>query len=214
MSSGILDNADISVLDYDKIGDTSLDDLPADHLANFFSAGGASQISSSNRVEVFANPDKEKRSKLEEATPALSSKENVDLRVVRFDAASQKTISDKYIKQDSTILPSVDINDHQYNRYLPLKINGAHFPIPQELTGKKISSVVVLAPVDNLQTVEDPEDGRFERDVIDAKQVRFLAGDALKQLIKKPSQENFKKWLDKEATTDVEFQSVVLLVTR
>ncbi|GAB0089983.1 hypothetical protein DMENIID0001_046130 [Sergentomyia squamirostris] len=214
LSSGILDNADISVLDYDKLGETALENLPPEHLANFFNAGGASQISSSNRVEVFANPDKEKRSKLDEATPALSDKENVDLRVVRFDAASQKSISDKYIKEDSTVLPSVDINDHQYNRYLPLKINGVHFPIPIELLGKKISSVVVLAPVDNLQTVEDPEDGRFERDVIDAKQVRFLAGDALKQLIKKPSHENFKKWLDKEATTDIEFQSVVLLVTR
>jgi kinesin family protein 13 len=37
--SGVLENAHISILDYDKIGDTSLQDLPAEHLANFFNAG-------------------------------------------------------------------------------------------------------------------------------------------------------------------------------
>lgn len=37
--SGVLENAQISILDYDKIGDTSLQDLPPEHLANFFSAG-------------------------------------------------------------------------------------------------------------------------------------------------------------------------------
>lgn len=37
--SGVLENAHISILDYDKIGDTSLQDLPPEHLANFFSAG-------------------------------------------------------------------------------------------------------------------------------------------------------------------------------
>ena len=37
--SGVLENAQISILDYDKIGDTPLQDLPPEHLANFFSAG-------------------------------------------------------------------------------------------------------------------------------------------------------------------------------
>lgn len=37
--SGVLENAQISILDYDKIGETPLQDLPPEHLANFFSAG-------------------------------------------------------------------------------------------------------------------------------------------------------------------------------
>jgi len=37
--SGVLENAQISILDYDKLGETSLQDLPPEHLANFFSAG-------------------------------------------------------------------------------------------------------------------------------------------------------------------------------
>lgn len=37
--SGVLENAQISILDYDKIGETSLQDLPPEHLANFFSSG-------------------------------------------------------------------------------------------------------------------------------------------------------------------------------
>lgn len=44
LSSGILNNADISILDYDKVGDIPLSALPPDQLANFFNAGGAQQI--------------------------------------------------------------------------------------------------------------------------------------------------------------------------
>lgn len=44
LSSGILNNADISILDYDKVGDIPLSALPPDQLANFFNAGGAEQI--------------------------------------------------------------------------------------------------------------------------------------------------------------------------
>jgi len=141
---------------------------------------------------------------------------NVDLKVVRFDSNNQRAVTDKYIKHNSTVLPVVDIADQQYNRYLPLKVNGAQFPIPnvEELRGKTISSVVVLAPVDNLQSIDDGLEGRYERDVLDSKQIKFVAGDSLKQLIKKPTKENFKKWLDKESKTDVDLQSVVLLVTK
>lgn len=44
LSSGILNNADISVLDYDKVGDIPLSALPPDQLANFYSAGGGIQL--------------------------------------------------------------------------------------------------------------------------------------------------------------------------
>lgn len=142
--------------------------------------------------------------------------------VVRFDSSNQKIIADKYIRPDSTVLPSVDINQQDYNRYLPLKVNGEQFPIPdvEPLRNKKISSVVVLAPVDGLSSSDSDgdedviEDGRYERDVIDSKEVKFLAGDSLKTLLRKPTKENFKRWLDKEAKTNVDMQSVVLLVVR
>lgn len=221
-----MDNADISVLDYDKIGETSLDQLPPEHLANFFSAGGGSQIASSNKVLKVVKPngdnveerlktlqaDPEVSKILENAKKLPSKKDDVNLKIVRFDADTEQIVTNQYIKQDSTVLPSVNINQN-YNRYLPLKINGAQFPIPDvdELKGKKISSVVVLAPVDNLGNSEET---RVERDLIDTKQIHFVAGDSLKQLLKKPSQENFKKWLEKESKTDADQQSVVLLVTK
>lgn len=226
IDSGILANAQISILDYDKIGETPLDQLPPEHLANFFSAGGGAQIASSNRIVSVVKPngdsidekiksiksDPEISKILENAKKLPSKKEDVNLKVVRFDADNEKSVSNQYIKQDSTILPSVNINQN-YNRYLPLKINGAHFPIPdvEELKGKKISSVVVLAPVDSQQSSEET---RVERDLIDTKQIEFVAGDVLKQLLKKPSSENFKKWLEKESKTEADLQSVILLVTK
>ncbi|XP_037034655.1 uncharacterized protein LOC119073358 [Bradysia coprophila] len=223
ISSGILDNADISILDYDKIGDVPIESLPPEHLANFYGAGGASQISSSNKVVTVVKPngeqvhEKEYKAKPDTEQKISARLPNVDLKVVRFDSNNQRAVTDKYIKLNSTVLPSVDIADQQYNRYLPLKVNGAQFPIPnvEELIGKTISSVVVLAPVDtNLQNIDEGLEGRFERDVLDSKQIKFVAGDSLKQLIKKPTKENFKKWLDKESKTDVDLQSVVLLVTQ
>jgi kinesin family protein 13 len=227
IDSGILANAHISILDYDKIGETSLDQLPPEHLANFFSAGGGSQIASSNRIVSVVKPngdsidekikaiksDPEISKILENAKKLPANKEDVNLKVVRFNADNEKSVSDQYIKQDSMILPSVNINQN-YNRYLPLKINGAQFPIPdaEELKGKKISSVVVLAPVDN--QLNSNEDGRAERELIDTKSIEFVAGDVLKQLLKKPSSENYKRWLEKESKTEADLQSVVLLVTK
>lgn len=238
LSSGILDNADISVLDYDKVGDISLDQLPAEHLANFYGAGGGSQISSSNRVLNIVKPNGDQISDVElnvsdksdeKKYKTVPKKHNVDLKVVRFDMSNQKTIADKYIKQDSTVLPSVDIHQ-SYNRYLPLKVNGEQFPIPdtETLRNKKISSVVVLAPVDGFlladKIVDDDdasddngdiiEDGRYERDIIDSKEIRFFAGDSLKTLLRKPTKDHFKNWLQKEAKTNVDMQSVVLLVVK
>lgn len=228
LSSGILENADISILDYDKVGDVPLESLPPEHLANFYGAGGASQISSSNRVLNIVKPNGDNVANIqyddgdkseEKKTKTLPKKQNVDLKVVRFDSNSQKSVADEYIKDDSQVVSSVDIN-RPYNRYLPLKINGEQFPIPdvESLRNKKISSVVVLAPVDSLHTPDaddegEIEDGRFERDIINSKEIKFLSGEALKVLLRKPTKDHFKKWLEKEAKTDVESQSVVLLVS-
>lgn len=228
LSSGILENADISILDYDKVGDVPLENLPPEHLANFYGAGGASQISSSNKVLNIVKPNGENVANIQyddgdksedKKTKTLPKKQNVDLKVVRFDSSSQQTVANHYIKDDSTVVPSVDIN-RPYNRYLPLKINGEQFPIPdvESLRNKKISSVVVLAPVDSLHFADreydgEIEDGRFERDVIDSKEVKFVSGESLKTLLRKPTKEHFKRWLDKESKTDIDLQSVVLLVS-
>lgn len=131
LSSGILENADISILDYDKVGDIPFENLPAEHLANFqnfYGADGAAQISSSNRVLNIVKPNgdsvvglhnsQDEKSEVKK-TKTLPKKHNVDLKVVRFDSTNQKSIADKYIKSDSTVLPSVDINpltSINYNR--------------------------------------------------------------------------------------------------
>lgn len=225
LSSGILENAQISVLDYDKVGDTTLQDLPPEHLANFFNAGGGAQIGASNKVISVLKPngdsvdekiktfknDREVTKILESANKFPSKKEDLNLKVVRFDAQSQKNFPDQYIRKDSKILPSVNVDQNNYNRYLPLKINGAQFPIPdvEELRGKRISSVVVLAPVNG-----NDANARFERDTVEKSQIMFIAGDSLKNLLRKPSTDNFKKWLEKEQKTNPELQSVVLLVTK
>lgn len=213
------------MLDYDKVGETSLQDLPAEHLANFFSAGGGSQIGASNKVISVLKPngdsvdekiktlkrDKEVTKLLENSKKLPAKKEDVNLKVVRFDAQSQKNLPEQYIQKDSKIISSVNLDQNNYNRYLPLKINGAQFPIPdvEELRGKKISSVVVLAPVNS-----NEEDARYERDTIETKQIKFVAGDSLKNLLNKPSTDNFKKWLEKEQKTNPDLQSVVLLVAK
>lgn len=224
LASGILDNAQISILDYDKVGATSLQDLPAEHLANFFNAGGGAQIGESNRVISVLKPngdsidekiktlknDKKVTKLLNSADKLPSKKEDVSLKVVKFDSQLQKNLPDQFIQKDSKILPTVNVDQNNYNRYLPLKINGAHFPIPdvEELRGKKITSVVVLAPVNG-----NDEDTRYERETLDSKQIKFIAGDSLKNLLRKPSTDNFKKWLEKEQKTNPDLQSVVLLVT-
>ncbi|KAG5677914.1 hypothetical protein PVAND_007630 [Polypedilum vanderplanki] len=227
--SGVLENAQISILDYDKIGDTSLQDLPPEHLANFFSAGGGAQIGASNKVISVLKPNGESvDDKVEvlqnnrDVAKLLSNagklpvkKEDVSLKVVKFDMQSHRNSPEQYIQQDAKVLPTTNHNQN-YSRYLPIKINSAHFPIPdaEELRGKKISSVVVLAPVSQDEENNNDEGHQEDRDAFEAKQIKFLTGEILKNLIKKPSSENFKKWLEREQKTNPDLQSVVLLVTK
>lgn len=210
--SGVLENAQISILDYDKIGDTNLHDLPPEHLANFFSAGGGAQIGASNKIISVLKPNGESLQtnkdfvKITETGKLPSKKEDVNLRVVKFDMPSPHQHQQK---KEQQVVTTVNVNQN-YNRYLPIKINGAHFPIPnvEELNGKQVSSVVVLAPVAQDEEVID------ERDTFEAKHIKFLSGDILKNLIKKPSADNYRKWLEKEQKTVADLQSVVLLVTK
>ncbi|KAK5647455.1 hypothetical protein RI129_002347 [Pyrocoelia pectoralis] len=224
LSSGILKNAQISVLDYDKIGDTSIADLPPDQLANFFSAGGAQLGAASENVPVavrkngeFDSSDREISDRDMEESESSPSEVKVpvpvEMKVVRYDPDSSegKQVPEAYIQDGATQLDPVSLEDQQYTRYLPVKVNGAAFPIPDvaELRGRSITSVVVLAPVD-LNVEEVP---RKVRDVSNNKSSRHLAALALKNLIKDPSTENFKDWLDKENKTVAEKQAVILLVT-
>lgn len=241
LSSGILDHASISVLDYDKVGDIPIEALPPDQLANFYGAGGAAQIASSNRVQTVVTKEGKKihdQDEMDADTEAEASeiiktysdlkklhpnkKQKVEMKVVHFDPNTKEgqSLADSYIRKDATYLDPVDINDSKFNKYLPLKVNGAQFPIPDapELKGRMITSVVVLAPVDadylQKSDNDDEESGRFERAIQgEEESARYLAGEALKQLVKKPSRENFKRWLDKESGTPLENQAVVLLVT-
>ncbi|XP_053614680.1 uncharacterized protein LOC128677689 [Plodia interpunctella] len=232
LSSGILDNADISILDYDKVGDTPLESLPPDQLANFFSAGGAQQISSTELKPVIVKPNGDQiESRIDEdidddqdiaasenvptyVAPPQSQKQAVEMKVVHFDpkTAEGQNIAKEYVKEDATQVEPVALNDKKYNRYLPLKVSGNQFPLPDILKGRKVTSVVVLAPVETADLTKDHT--RAERATSNTlKGIKFVAGDSLQDLLKRPTTDNFQKWLEVEKKTATDLQSVILLVT-
>jgi len=245
LSSGILGNADIQILDYDKIGDIPIEKLPPEALANFYGAGGDAAIAAGSEPvpAIVKRPLKIAQKKITSLTPAVTTTAinrgsnstkfeqatlrpgGVEMKVVRFDPNTEqgRAVAEQHIRDDATRLEPVTVGTRgdvsQYNRYLPLKVSGASFPIPDvpELNGRKISSVVVLAPVDYNFPGEEREitesQRRSRKTSGDAQPVRFLAGDTLKQLVKKPTAENYKKWLEQESRTEPQRQSVVLLVT-
>ncbi|KAH8400823.1 hypothetical protein KR009_001202, partial [Drosophila setifemur] len=219
-SSGILNNADISILDYDKQGDIALENLPAEHLQHFYGAGGGAQIAETNKVLTVVKPNGDKVALSEKQldkvkqSNSLPQKQNLDVKVVRYDPGQEQSVSEKYLRTDATVVTPVNLAERQqYNRYLPLKINGAQFPIPdsEELQGKRIVSVVVLAPVEAQSQAGTSSEARSAGD---SKEVKFLGGELIKTLVKKPTKDNFKRWLEKESRTDIELQSVVLLVAK
>ncbi|KAG6460590.1 hypothetical protein O3G_MSEX012088 [Manduca sexta] len=229
LSSGILDNADISVLDYDKVGETPLESLPPDQLANFFSAGGAQQIAASENRPVVVKPDgiesridedimeEDQDEAASENLPTYvappATKQDVEMKVVHFDPNTPEgqNIAKEYVNENATQLDPVALNDKKYNRYLPLKVSGNQFPLPDILKGRKITSVVVLAPVQT--EVLNGAHTRTERAASnDLKGIKFVAGESLQNLLKKPTKDNFEKWLEIEKKTDSDMQSIVLLV--
>ncbi|KAI4467490.1 actin bundling/missing in metastasis-related [Holotrichia oblita] len=217
LSSGILNNAQISVLDYDKVGDIPISALPPEQLANFYSAGGAQQIASGSApVPAIVQPDspKDLETEASEDVEVKVKNSGVEMKVVHYDPETEegKQIQDSYVKDDATQTNPVELDDSSYNRYLPLKVSGAQFPIPDipELQGKKINSVVVLAPVDykfqENTRVARSADAKFEG-------IKFPKGSPLKQLIDNPTRENFDRFLDSESKNSADQQAVILLVT-
>ncbi|XP_021918110.1 uncharacterized protein LOC110829079 isoform X1 [Zootermopsis nevadensis] len=204
LSSGILSNADIQILDYDKVGDIPIENLPPEALENFYGAAGAA----SDPVPSIVS--------------ANDSDVPVEMKVVRFNPATAEgqELAEKYVREGATQVDPVVLNDSKYNRYLPLKLSGAQFPLPDvpELRGRNVTSVVVLAPVDydfQQKQVGPPDDDtdRSSRETkVQVHGVQFVAGEALKELVKEPTFENFKRWLDKENSTVAARQSIVLLV--
>lgn len=194
LSSGILNNADIQILDYDKVGDIPIENLPPEALENLYGAGSAPVPS-----VAFANASK-----------------SVEMKVVRYDpdTFAGQNISNSYVQEDSTEVDPVVLNDSSYNRYLPLKVKGSQFPIPDTplLKNKKISSVVILAPVDYDYVQTEAE--RQGKKVPQVHGVRFVSGESLKTLVKNPSEFNFINWIEKERETPANKQSVILLVSK
>lgn len=139
----------------------------------------------------------------------------VKLKVVQYDPQTEqgKQIQEAYISgEEAKEVSPVILNDESYTRYLPLKVNGTQFPIPDvpELKGRKISSVVVLAPVTYDFNAERKTRQTSKTEKSD---IEFIEGTALKDLLANPSLENYKKFLDSENKTASEKQSVILLVT-
>lgn len=195
LSSGILNNADIQILDYDKVGDIPIESLPPEALENFYSAG-------SDPVPSVIKPDIEQtETKTKNYNP--------------FSDKGQK-VAKSYLKKYEPQLETKALKDSKYNRYLPLKVNGTEFSLPDntQLKGRVINSVVVLAPVDYDFIREKDEGDERAGKAIQVEGVRFIAGEALKDLVKNPTRENYSKWLEQERNTPTRHQSVVLLITR
>jgi len=195
LSSGILSNADIQILDYDKVGDIPIENLPPEALENLYGQGSAPIPS------VVLPPNKS----------------NVQMKVVKYDPSTEegRKIENTYIdRPKSQTLDPVVLNDTGYNRFLPLNINGTHFPIPDSplLKNKAIGSVVILSPVS--YDLSDDQSRSSRNTAVKVKGVHFVVGDIVKNLVKDPSRENFQTWLKKEKSTPSEEQSVVLLVTK
>ncbi|KAJ8925521.1 hypothetical protein NQ315_009360, partial [Exocentrus adspersus] len=227
LSSGILNHADISVLDYDKIGDIPLSALPPDQLANFYSAGGGAQIAAgSEPVPKVVRTDGSKIELQSQSTAEEDQEQEpsethevravyqpaVEMKVVKYDPETDKgqQVQGDYVKEGAQRVEPVVLNDETYNRYLPLKVNGTQFPIPDvpELKGKKISSVVVLAPVSY-----DFSPKRNTRETSDkSSDVDLIQGDTLKQLLANPNKENYRKFLESENKTSSDKQAVILLI--
>lgn len=195
LSSGILGNADIQILDYDKVGDIPIENLPPEALENLYGQGSAPIPS------VVLPPNKS----------------NVQMKVVKYDPSTEegRKIENTYIdRPKSQTLDPVVLNDTGYNRFLPLNINGTHFPIPNSplLKNKAIGSVVILSPVG--YDLSDDQSRSSRNAAVKVKGVHFVVGDIVKNLVKDPNRENFRTWLEKEKITPSEEQSVVLLVTK
>nr|XP_018908735.1 PREDICTED: proline-rich extensin-like protein EPR1 isoform X1 [Bemisia tabaci] len=197
IASGILNNADIQILDYDKVGDIPIENLPPEALEQLQGAGSA-------------------------PVPSIVAPDNVtaplEMKVVRYNSESEgERVAETYVQEDATQLDPVVLNDSKYNRYLPLKVSGTQFPVPDslELGGRKVSSVVVLAPVDYefIRAAERGTDERAGRAAAQVHGVRFIAGDSLKSLVKEPTAQNYRRWLEREKSMPAESQSVILLVT-
>ncbi|XP_059475075.1 histone-lysine N-methyltransferase 2D [Neocloeon triangulifer] len=218
ISSGILNSADIQILDYDKVGDIPVDSLPPEALSQFLGATKGGIASASAPVpQIVPAPSHRRSSEGDNVAEASDLGSNnipgpVEVKVVRYQPGGEEDASNKYVQDGATILDPVRLNDNGYNSYVPLTIGGSYFPIPnaRELHGRNITSVVVLAPV-----VQEPQGfSRRTGHVLETEQsVEFVAGDALSELVQKPTKQNFKKFFDKEKKTPANKQSVILLVT-
>jgi len=224
LKSGILKNADIQILDYDKIGDIPIESLPPDALAGFQQAAGSEKVSFVRKPDSVRerhdddDDDADTASSEQRSVVVNTQSGEMEMKVVRYNSGENSDVAKKYMKTDAKRLAPVVLNDNKYNRYLPLKVSGAQFPVPDvpELRGRNVTSVVVLAPVDyefiNRKDDGDSRVGRSATPVLEVQGVHFVAGDVLKKLVKMPTTDNYKRWLDKENMTAAEQQSVVLLV--
>ncbi|KAK6624270.1 hypothetical protein RUM44_011129 [Polyplax serrata] len=220
LSSDILGNADIQILDYDKIGDIPIDKLPPEALANFQAVAGSAPVPSVVKPDSPPDDDAVAEGSEQQAVAVPPPGGVMEMKVVRYNPDSKEgsQVAHQYMKEGATQLEPVVLNDSRYNRYLPLKVAGAQFPVPDvpELRGKNVTSVVVLAPVDyeflQRHEEEDGRSGRSSHPVLEVQGVHFVTGDILKTLVKRPTLENYRLWLEKEKNTAVDKQSVVLLV--
>lgn len=174
----------------------------------------AQKLSSAENDLLEPEPEASEIRETKVSPPVQTSNQRVDLKVVHYDPETEKgkQVQEAYISgEEAKQVSPVVLNDESYTRYLPVKVNGTQFPIPDvpELKGRKISSVVVLAPV-----TYDFSTERKTRETEKNKNsdIEFIDGMALKNLLANPTIDNYKKFLDSENRTTIDKQSVILLV--
>ncbi|KAJ8942656.1 hypothetical protein NQ318_013369 [Aromia moschata] len=155
-----------------------------------------------------------------EEVRAVAAPPPVEMKVVRYDPDTDKgkNVQESYVDEDAQQVDPVVLNDSTYNRYFVVSVpppEGERHPVPipdvPELKGKKISSVVVLAPVSydftaarKARAAPKASGGGGDLDLIQ--------GDALKRLLAEPTLENYEKFLESENRTRSDKQAVILLV--
>lgn len=182
-----MENAQISILDYDKVGSTNFQDLPAEHLEQFLGAGGGSLAGSEQVLRVAKPDDVSKHSTAPKKDTGIKIKEvTKPERNHGFDGTVKKT---------------------KYSRYESFKISGDNFPLPniEEMQNKIVKKVVILTPITN----EEDESG-LQAEV---KRQKINSDELLRNLLRKQSTYNFEQWLKKEEHKKSEDQSVILLST-
>lgn len=129
LDSGVLDNAEIQVIDLDDaLGTSFLDQNARDALAAVY--GSESRLS-------------------ETKVRAPRHQDGVDIRVHRLLDEDNNTVeallSGLSVYKEGRFAGVVEVNDKDSDKFVPVVVDGNRFPLPEDLEGREVAGVLVLA---------------------------------------------------------------------